>query len=361
MREIDIFDGHCDTVLMCRLKGGGLAKNPYHVDLERAGEYRRYAQFFALFGQPEDFPGLTFQEIFRSEYDLFSREMAANSGRIVQCRTAAEAEKAFADGKTAAFLSVEGAELLDCSLARLEEAHALGVRAVNPTWNRPNVLSGTNAEETGRGLSGQGKAFVRRAEELGVLVDVSHLSDPGFWDVAELLTGPFFASHSNSRQVFSHPRNLTDSQFTAIIDVSHLSDPGFWDVAELLTGPFFASHSNSRQVFSHPRNLTDSQFTAIIEHDGVAGFNLYADFVGALPDLEAVAAHLDHWLDLGGEKNIALGGDLDGCTALAGGMAGLQDYDRLYHFLLERGYGQALVQDLFFNNLMRVVSKVCTM
>ena len=314
MREIDIFDGHCDTVLMCRLKGGGLAKNPYHVDLERAGEYRRYAQFFALFGQPEDFPGLTFQEIFRSEYDLFSREMAANSGRIVQCRTAAEAEKAFADGKTAAFLSVEGAELLDCSLARLEEAHALGVRAVNPTWNRPNVLSGTNAEETGRGLSGQGKAFVRRAEELGVLVDVSHLSDPGFWDVAELLTGPFFASHSNSRQ-----------------------------------------------VFSHPRNLTDSQFTAIIEHDGVAGFNLYADFVGAPPDLEAVAAHLDHWLDLGGEKNIALGGDLDGCTALAGGMAGLQDYDRLYHFLLERGYGQALVQDLFFNNLMRVVSKVCTM
>lgn len=314
MREIDIFDGHCDTVLMCRLKGGGLAKNPYHVDLERAGEYRRYAQFFALFGQPEDFPGLTFQEIFRSEYDLFSREMAANSGRIVQCRTAAEAEKAFDDGKTAAFLSVEGAELLDCSLARLEEAHALGVRAVNPTWNRPNVLSGTNAEETGRGLSGQGKAFVRRAEELGVLVDVSHLSDPGFWDVAELLTGPFFASHSNSRQ-----------------------------------------------VFSHPRNLTDSQFTAIIEHDGVAGFNLYADFVGAPPDLEAVAAHLDHWLDLGGEKNIALGGDLDGCTALAGGMAGLQDYERLYHFLLERGYGQALVQDLFFNNLMRVVSKVCTM
>ena len=314
MREIDIFDGHCDTVLMCRLKGGGLAKNPYHVDLERAGEYRRYAQFFALFGQPEDFPGLTFQEIFRSEYDLFSREMAANSGRIVHCRTAAEAERAFTDGKTAAFLSVEGAELLDCFLERLEEAHALGVRAVNPTWNRPNVLSGTNAEETGRGLSGQGKAFVRRAEELGVLVDVSHLSDPGFWDVAELLTGPFFASHSNSRQ-----------------------------------------------VFSHPRNLTDSQFTAIIEHDGVAGFNLYADFVGAPPDLEAVAAHLDHWLDLGGEKNIALGGDLDGCTALAGGMAGLQDYDRLYHFLLERGYGQALVQDLFFNNLMRVVSKVCTM
>lgn len=314
MPEIDLFDGHCDTVLMCCLKGGGFARNRYHVDLERAGKYRRYAQFFALFGQPEDFPGMSFGEIFRREYGIFAREMEENAAVIAHCRTAEEAGQAFAAGKMAAFLSVEGAELLDCSPERLEEAHALGVRAVNPVWNRANALGGTNAEETDRGLTAQGKEFVRKAEELGVLVDVSHLSDPGFRDVAALLDGPFFASHSNSRQ-----------------------------------------------VFSHPRNLTDSQFTAIIEHGGVAGFNLYADFVGGEPDLEAVAAHLDHWLDLGGEKNIALGGDLDGCAALAGGMAGLQDYERLYHFLLERGYGQALVQDLFFNNLMRVVSKVCTM
>ena len=116
-----------------------------------------------------------------------------------------------------------------------------------------------------------------------------------------------------------------------------------------------------RAVFPNPRNLTDEQFTAIIEHGGVAGLNLYAEFVGGKADLEAIAAHLDHWLELGGEKNIALGGDLDGCSPLAGSMAGVQDYERLYHFLLERGYGLALVQDLFFNNLMRVVSKVCTM
>ena len=314
MPEIDIFDGHCDTVLRCCLEGGGFGRNPYHVDLERAGKYRRYAQFFALFGQPEDFPGLTARETFARVYGLFSREMEVNAAVIAHCRTAAEAEGAFAAGKMAAFLSVEGAELLDCSLERLEEARKLGVRSVNLTWNHANALSGTNAEDADRGLTDQGRAFVRRAEELGVLVDVSHLSDPGFRDAAELLSGPFFASHSNSRA-----------------------------------------------VFSHPRNLTDRQFTAIIEHDGVAGLNLYAEFVGGRADLEAAAAHLDHWLELGGERNIALGGDLDGCSPLAGPMAGIQDYERLYRFLRARGYSDALLRDLFFNNLMRVVSKVCTM
>ena len=319
MAEIDIFDGHCDTIFACHQSGGGFGCNSLHVDLKRAGKYRRYAQFFALFGEPEDFPGrdlrgLPFREIFDLEYGLFRREMEANGDRIAHCRTGAEAEAAFTAGKMAAFLSVEGAELLDCSPERLEEAHGLGVRAVNLTWNHVNLLSGTNAEEPDRGLTAQGRDFVKKAEALGVLVDVSHLSDPGFWDVAELLSGPFFASHSNSRSVFSHARNLTDEQFTAIID-----------------------------------------------HNGVAGLNLYTQFVGGREDLEAAAAHLEHWLDLGGARHIALGGDLDGCSELTAGIAGIQDYDRLYELMLRRNHSEALVRDLFFNNLMRVVSEVCTM
>lgn len=211
MNGIDIFDGHCDTILACLLHGVGFTRNGGHLDLERAGAYRRYAQFFALYGEPEDFPEpLSFREIFDREYALFRREAEANAGRVSLCTTAAEAETAFAGGRVAAFLSVEGAELLDCSPERLEQAHALGVRSVNVTWNHANALSGTNAEETGRGLTPQGRAFVERAERLGVLVDVSHLSDAGFWDVAETLSGPFWASHSNSRKLFSHPRNLTD-------------------------------------------------------------------------------------------------------------------------------------------------------
>ena len=221
-------------------------------------------------------------------------------------------EKACAELKER--LCAIGAELLDCSLERLEGAHAMGVRAVNPTWNHVNALSGTNAEEPERGLTPQGRVFVRKMERLGMLVDVSHLSDPGFWDVAEELSGPFFASHSNARAVFSHPRNLTDEQFTAIID-----------------------------------------------HNGVVGLNLYANFLGERADLDTAIAHLEHWLELGGERTVALGGDLDGCSSLPEGITGIQDLDRLWERLLQRNYSEALVRALFFENLMRVVSEVCTM
>jgi membrane dipeptidase len=145
-----------------------------------------------------------------------------------------------------------------------------------------------------------------------------------------------------------------------LVDVSHLSDPGFWDVAEELSGPFFASHSNARAVFSHPRNLTDEQFTAIIDHNGVVGLNLYANFLGERADLDTAIAHLEHWLELGGERTVALGGDLDGCSSLPEGITGIQDLDRLWE-LLQRNYSEALVRALFFENLMRVVSEVCTM
>lgn len=316
---IDLFDGHCDAVFLRYLSGGGLRRNDGHVDLERMGKYRRCAQFFALFGEPEptpvrDLSGKTHRELFLEEYALFEREMAANADLAAFCRTGAEAEAAFRSGRRAAFLSVEGAELLDCSLERLEEAHAMGVRAVNPTWNHVNALSGTNAEEPERGLTPQGRAFVRKMERLGMLVDVSHLSDPGFWDVAELCKGPFIASHSNARA-----------------------------------------------VFSAPRNLTDGQFTAIIEHHGVAGLNMFADFLGDDPDYDTVISHLEHFLSLGGEKSVAIGGDWDGISRMPRGMSGIQDMAELYERLLRRNYSEALVRDVFFNNLMRVVSEVCTM
>lgn len=310
---IDVFDGHCDTILHCCCTGEGLCEASGHLNLKRMGGYRHYAQFFAIFAEASMAPEKVLYQIFCEEYALFRREMEKNCARVVHCRSAQEAEQAFRSGRSAAFLSVEGAELLDCDLNRLEEAWKLGVRAVNLTWNHPNALSGTNLEEPERGLSPRGRAFAMRMQELGML-----------------------------------------------IDVSHLSDPGFWDVMELARKPVFASHSNSREVFFHTRNLTDSQFTAIIENHGVAGLNMYAAFLGDRPNLDTVIAHLEHFLALGGEKNVALGGDWDGCSALPEGIRGIQDLEKLYERLLRLNYSEALVRDLFYSNLMRVVREVCT-
>lgn len=311
---MDLFDGHCDTLLKCYLEGGRLRNGPGHLDLERTLKFGRYAQFFAIFGSPEEMPGRPLWEVFLEQSALFQRELEANADLAAFCRTGAEAESAAAQGKAAAFLSVEGAELLDCDLGKLRRAYDLGVRAVNLTWNYANRLSGANAEEPDRGLSNEGKAFVREMDRLGMLVDVSHLSDPGFWDVVEVSARPIVATHSNSRS-----------------------------------------------VFFDRRNLTDEQFTAIIKKNGVAGLNMYAGFLGASPGLETVIAHLEHFLALGGEGHVAIGGDWDGCSRLPEGMDGIQDMDRLYEALLRRNYSESLLQGIFYTNLMRVVNEVCSM
>ena len=311
---MDLFDGHCDTILKCYLEGGGLRRQTGHLDLERRRGKGRWAQFFATFGSPEDMPDRSLWEVFLEEYALFRSEIDANADLVTFCRTGAEAEAAFAAGKTAAFLSAEGAELLDCDLEKLRMAHRMGVRIVNITWNHPNALSGTNAEEPDRGLSEQGRAFVKMMGELGMLVDVSHLSDPGFWDVMEITHRPVVATHSNSRAVFPHPRNLTDEQFTAIINTN-----------------------------------------------GVAGLNMYAGFLGDDPDFDTVVSHLEHFLALGGENNVSMGGDWDGITSMPRGMNGIQDMEKLYEHLLRRNYSETLLEKVFYSNLMRVVNEVCSM
>lgn len=318
-----VFDGHCDTILQSYLDGRSFLKNGGHLDIERMAGNGHWAQFFAIYWPAKPVPvsemdredlNKPLWEVFQAQYEIFARELETHADKLVLCRTAGEIEGAWAAGKQAALLSVEGAELLDCDLQKLEQAYALGVRAVNLTWNYENALSGSNDQSPEKGLTGQGKAFVRKMQELGMLVDVSHLSDPGFWDVMELAEKPVFASHSNARAICAHPRNLTDEQFTAIID-----------------------------------------------NGGVAGLNMCDLFLGPAPDLDTAAAHVEHWLELGGEKHISLGGDWDGITHPPKEVSGIQDLDKLVECLLRRNYPEVLIEDLLCNNLMRVVSKVCIM
>lgn len=313
--NIPYFDAHCDTVSrVTYFPGRHFAGHTGQWDLDRlfdAVPKAPKAQFFAIF-HDSVLPG--YRAAVEKQIKAFHSECQRYSDRVQHCRTAEEAEAAFKEGKLAAFLSVEGGELLECSLERLQWAYDQGVRAVNLTWNHPNALSGSNKKETDRGLSEQGKAFVQKMNELGM-----------------------------------------------IIDVSHLSDPGFWDVMEITTKPIMASHSNSRDVFFHTRNLTDSQFTAIIKNHGIVGLNCHALFLAdGKVDMTDLQRHLDHFLALGGEKTVALGGDWDGGITLPAGFEGCWSWPDFYEYLAKQNYPEQLLQDLFFNNLMRTVREVCT-
>ena len=313
MEPVCVFDAHCDTISRCWRGYEGLDCNSGALSLKRTAGFGRYCQFFALWtadgytGYP--IGGDSVERAYHALLRCFKDQMACNSDKIVQCRTVEEARHAHSHGRSVAFLSVEGAELLGCDPHRLDEAAAEGVVAINLTWNHANALSGAHNDDPERGLSSLGRRFVEKMEELHILVDVSHLSEAGFWDVAEMARRPFMASHSNAKS-----------------------------------------------VWNHTRNLTDGQINAIIKNQGVIGLNFYTGFVGGSQNLDMVRAHLDHILALGGTANIALGGDWDGCDLISE-LPTIDSLPKLYEHLLCHGYSEAVVQDLFYNNLMRVVSQ----
>ena len=316
---IPFFDAHADTVFRCLNEGKDLKKNDLHIDLVRSKQYAPYAQFFAIWtmaqvdsqSNPRDFTSEQMFSGYVKTLEYMKSEFEKNDDILLHCKNAEDAKTAAKSEKIAAFISVEGAELLECSEDRLFEVYEAGVRAVNLCWNNANLLCGSCIDEAERGLSSEGKSFVRRAHELGV-----------------------------------------------IIDLSHASEPAFWDTIEVSSRPVMTSHSNSKELYGHPRNLTDGQFKALIENGGISGINLYSDFLSdGNADIQDVFAHIERFMSLGGKKSIAIGSDFDGVERLPKGMNGIEDIHKLYDLLLAQNYNEDVVRDIFYNNLMDFIGK----
>ncbi len=323
------FDAHCDTVSALLRRGGRLDENELHVDLRGLETYAPRAQVFALFGDMgaemtkscrteaeflrrvragEVTEGPSCAALYEALLAQFRACMADYPDRVVHCRGSSDIDRAAREGKTAALLSVEGGELLFGRTP--EEAYRDGVRIVTLTWNYPNSLGGSCV--SGGGLTEKGRDFVRQCNALGIALDVSHGSDALFYDVAQ--------------------------------------------VSE---APFLATHSNARAIRDHRRNLTDDQFRVLVQKGGCAGINLYADFLTpGHCGIGDVLRHIEHFLSLGGERNICLGGDLDGCEALPEGIRGAADVSKLADAMARLGYGDELIRDIFYNNLYRVLRAV---
>ncbi len=315
MKPISVFDAHCDTISRCYYLHEGLRCNTGDLSLEKTERFARYCQFFALWTTKEytDGDGCTMEEAYHTLLGCFRAQMACNSDKIIQCRTAQDVEQAHRCGKAAAFLTVEGAELLGCDPARLDQAAIDGVTAINLTWNYANALSGSSKEQPERGLSTVGRDFVRKMEDLRILVDVSHLSDAGFYDVLQVTGKPFVASHSNARAVCPSVRNMTD------------------DMIRKLSG-----------------------------RGGVMGLNFCADFLEEKPlgeknpgTIAAVVRHARHIADVGGIEVLGLGSDFDGIDTHQE-LPGVQGMERLWDGLHQAGFSQDALDRIFYGNVLRV-------
>lgn len=316
--KFPVFDFHCDTAL--RMLGsdlnsaGSLAKNDLHIDLERASKLPGYAQCFACFTTPfmEEHRKVSPIVVFERELATIQREVYLNADKIALAYSPEEIEENCAKGMMSAVLTLEGTAGIGFNPELLEDLFDIGFRVVSLGWNEKNPLTGSHV--TGGGMTDLGRAFVKEAQRVGMLVDVSHISDEGFWDVIKVTEGPIIATHSNSRA-----------------------------------------------VWNNSRNLTDDMFRAICETGGVAGYNACDEFTGEDPTIDTICDHIFHFLDLSSSgEHIALGGDLDGVDKMPAGFEGVQSWPLVSERLLQRGLDEKTVRNIFWNNAIGVMKRaVC--
>ena len=315
--NLPVFDLHCDTVLALldskERPARRLRNNDCHIDLERGRKLSGYCQCFACFTTPfmREWMQMDPVAVFRQEIAALEMAMEENKDMIRKAYTAQDVRDNQASGMMSAVFTLEGSAGFEFDPGKLEVLYKYGFRITSLGWNEQNVLAGSNV--TGGGLTDLGRAYVEEAQRLGMIIDVSHISDEAFWDIIDITRAPIIATHSNSRAVCDHSRNLTDDMFRAICD----------------TG-------------------------------GVAGFNQCDAFVGVNPDLDTVCKHFLHFMELDPDgKHIALGADLDGCDVLPQGFEGVQSYPALADRLITYGLCEQNLHDIYWNNALGVMERCC--
>ena len=313
-------DLHCDT-LMKVAKSGNLDENEKsHLSLKGMVDGGVELQCFADFVPTGMFPKFIRKAatglMFNNFYKNYQKMMVYHNDILFPVLTKADLDKAGVDGKIGVLLTIEDGGVLGDKLENVKKFYDKGVRLVTLTWNHENAIGYPNsydAEVMNKGLKPFGKEVVKEMERLGMVVDVSHVSDGVFWDVAEMATKPFVASHSNSRAVCNHKRNMTDEM------IKKLADKG-----------------------------------------GVMGLNLGPEFVGAVEGvtrLEDLVAQVVHIRDVGGIEVLALGSDFDGIHG-ALDIAGPQDWPKLEAALSAAGFSDDDLDKMWYTNAERVLRDV---
>lgn len=311
--QLLVADGHCDTILEL-LKSGRKLMNPSisgHVDLARLKKGNVRLQFFAAFIETVYKPHNSLQRALQL-IDKFYTEVEPCKELSVGL-TMKRIGKDLDAGKTVALLGIEGGEALNGDISVLRVLYRLGVRFLGLTWNQRNqIADGVGERGTRGGLTTFGQEVVRSMNQLGMIIDLSHISEPGFWDV------------------------LDQSEH-----------------------PVLVSHTNCFKLCNHPRNLTDKQIKVLASNGGIMGLSFVPDFLGGEnPSIEDFMNHLDHVAGLVGTQVIGLGSDFDGIDKTATGLEDCRCYPKITAKLLERGYTKAEIRGIMGENMLRLMDKV---
>ena len=330
---MNVFDMHCDTLLeLYNDKAAGrevsLRENNHHLDLMKMKKGNYLLQCFAVFihlGYVEN-PLLSAMETI----DIYYEELKKNSDLIAPVFKYEDIEANRRAGKMSAMLTAEEGEICVGNISVLRDMYRLGLRMMTLTWNHENSLAYPNyvvynpdhtctfKNDESKGLKEKGYEFIAEMEKLHMAIDVSHLSDAGFWDIYNHTTKPFIASHSNARAVCSHTRNLTDEMIKAMAERG------------CITG------------LNYCGGFLDEAGIALEGHDS---------------RISDMVRHVKYITNLGGIEMMALGSDFDGIEGnleLAGG----SDLPKLYDALLKAGFHESEVDKIFYQNALRIFKEL---
>lgn len=339
-----IIDLHCDTIyeIWDRRKRGentGLRKNRLMLDLERMQQGGYSLQNFALFVEKKQ--GESPFAMFKELLDVFNMEMNANEDLIAKVLTTADMQENEKAGKMSALLTVEGGEACEGKLENLKYLYEQGVRMMTLTWNFPNEIGYPNFDEsrdfytpnTEEGLTETGIMFVEEMERLGMVVDVSHLSDAGFYDVLTYTKRPFVASHSNARVMCPWVRNLTDDMIRKLADRGGVAGLNY--CADFLRKPAAQKKAEKETLLKNGRQASKEGYA----------------------DLEDIARHARHIVDIGGIECIGLGSDFDGIPAYQG-CPKAERMDELAYVLAKNGFHEREIDKIFYQNVFRLYQEI---
>jgi membrane dipeptidase len=347
---VPVFDGHNDIVLKIAAAGPDRAKlwlqgeGAGHLDLPRMISSGFAGGFFAVYIPSPETGDITDYDAMMDNppYDISLPDLIgpgaaqpvaiemlghllwmerASEGRFRWCRSAGDIRAAMAAGAVAGVLHFEGAEPLGPNLDALHLFHAMGLRSLGPVWSRPTIFGHgvpfrfPSTGDTGPGLTDLGRALVRECNDLRIMLDLSHLNEAGFWDVAKLSDSPLVATHSNAHAVSASSRNLSDRQLRAIGETGGMVGLNF------ATG------------FLRPDGRKNAEMT-----------------------LDPVKRHIEHMLKLAGEDCVGIGSDYDGATTPKeiGGVEGLPV---LIAAMREMGLGEALISKIAHGNWLRLLER----
>lgn len=306
-----IIDLHCDT-LTASADDGSIMEMPMYnencdMDFNKVPEGVKWAQAHAIF-MPDEYRGEKAITFYNSVKDSYYNQLEAFSDTVVQCKTGEDIERAWSEGKFASILTVEGGSVLAGDINRVEKIAGDGVKVMTLVWNGENEIG--SGHNTDHGLSDFGKAVIPLLEENGI-----------------------------------------------IIDVSHLNDNGFSDLLKVASRPFMATHSNARAICSHRRNLTDEMIKEMVKRNCLIGLNYYTAFISDEEEKSCDYAnmffqHISHFIDLGAEKNLALGSDFDGAH-LPDCLSSPSKVIEMYDYLLKKGLTSDQLDNIFYKNALR--------